>query len=190
LRALASGIDRKAVPESVVKAAERVSEAAEQAGITVKTISATELKPECFPPCVKRALAGVPLGYRNFAIAFFLPTFLSRARIPSAKPEDSVSKHMPPHMLVKEIFPIIEQAAAAANPPLFSDQPQERENILRKLGLDASCREVRGGRWYMCPSCSTVAHSSDLCRPDELCKRIKNPLSYYVAKLRRLEKQQ
>jgi len=174
-------VDKSKLNEDVIKRAEEIKSIALK-NIT-KATPAT-LKPDCFPPCIKKALAGVPHGVRNFAIAFLLPTFLSRARIlPPPREGDRISNYMPPEALLDEIMPLITQAALSCNPPLFDDQPHERENILKKMGLDANGKELPDGKWYVCPSCDIIK-DTPLCEPDDLCKKIKNPLSYYILKVR------
>jgi len=90
-------------------------------------------------------------------------------------------------VVTQEILPVIYQAAERCSPPLFQDQPSERLNINYHLGfgLTAEPRLEDSGRspWYFVPNCEKVRREApSLCRADEDCRGIKNPLSYYFRK--------
>lgn len=75
-------------------------------------------------------------------------------------------------------------AAERCSPPLFEDQPQEKVNINAKLGfgMHSELKMEHEGEttWYTPMSCEKIKlHLPHLCRPDEVCKKIGNPLSYY-----------
>jgi DNA primase large subunit len=79
---------------------------------------------------------------------------------------------------------LIYEAAQRCVPPLFDDQPQEKVNINAKLGfgmhLELKMEHEGETTWYTPMSCEKIKlHLPHLCQPDELCKKIGNPLSYY-----------
>ena len=91
-------------------------------------------------------------------------------------------------VVTEEILPLIEEAAKRCSPPLFEDQPIEKLNVAYHLGfgLTEEFRLEDSGRsnWYFTPNCEKVRRESPpLCMPDEGCKNVKNPLSYYTRKL-------
>ena len=155
--------------------------------------AAGSLDPECFPPCIVNIMNGVGHGLRNFAIVMLLTPFLSYARIaPSGKASAKISDFVKDISVVtKEIFPLIAEAAERCNPPLFQDQPQEKANVFYHMGfgmtVEPRLEESGRSKWYMVPNCSKIrASAPQLCKPDEICKNVKNPLTYYF--LRRREK--
>ena len=155
------------------------------------------LKSENFPPCIKYILSGVETGSRNYAISVVLTSFLSYARAAPGKVQDPrISDYIKdPKVLTDEILPMIYDAAARCAPPLFEDQPMERMNVLYHLGLGLG-QEVRlensgSSHWYFPPNCEKIRRESPaLCRPDETCRQIKNPLTYYFVKFKKVEGQE
>jgi len=150
---------------------------------------ASKLNQENFPPCIKIIISGVSSGSRNFAITVLLTSFLSYARIaPPRKADAKIADYAKELSIVtQEILPLIYEAAQKCNPPLFQDQPLEKQNIIYHLGfgLTSEPRLENSGssKWYFTPNCEKIRRESPgLCKPDELCARIKNPLTYYFAK--------
>ncbi len=149
------------------------------------------LRPEFFPPCIMQTLEGVTSGSRNYAITVLLTSFLSYARISpiGSKKDAKMSDYVKDIKVVtEEILPLVEEAAKRCSPPLFEDQPIEKLNVAYHLGfgLTGEFRLEDSGRsnWYFTPNCEKVRRESpSLCIPDEDCKDIKNPLSYYTRKL-------
>ncbi len=144
-----------------------------------------------FPPCIKLTLEGVSSGSRNYAITVLLTSFLSYARIaPIGSSKDAkVSDYISDISVVtEEVLPMIDEAARRCEPPLFEDQPMERMNVIYHLGFGMT-RELKlddAGRsnWYFPPNCEKIQREAPpLCQPDEHCRTIKNPLSYYAKKL-------
>ncbi len=147
---------------------------------------------ECFPPCIKIAEKGVDAGSRNYAITVLLTSFLSHARISPFAGDAKISDFIDDISIVtEEILPRIYEAGSRCKPPLFEDQPMEKANVLYHLGfgLVQTPRLVDSGNstWYITPNCEKIQREvPSLCQPDELCERIKNPMQYYVIKLRRM----
>ncbi len=138
-----------------------------------------------FPPCVKIAMQGVGSGYRNYAVTVLLTSFLSKARLGDKKElsESDVE------ILKNEILPIIYEAAERCSPPLFEDQPHEKKNIHYHLGFglseDIKLEDFGKSKWYMTPNCEKIKREAPkLCKPDDFCEKVKNPLSYYYKKIR------
>lgn len=160
-------------------------------------IKASSLNQEAFPPCIKKILEGVSSGRRNDAIVLLLTSFLSYARLyPSIFSKNvtlKVSDVDPDIKIVQnEILPLIYEAAEKCTPPLFDDQPQEKVNINAKLGFgmhDSPDLKHEGEtKWYTPMSCEKIKiHLPDLCRPDQTCKTIGNPLIYYLKKLKEVK---
>lgn len=149
------------------------------------------LRPEFFSPCVKKALGGVGSGARNYAITVLLTSFLSRARVsPSGRAVTRIADFIDNISVVKEeIAPLIFEAAERCNPPFFKDQPQEKGNVYYHLGfgmtLEPRLEDSGKSKWYSVPNCSKIQVSAPtLCEPDELCRKIKNPLTYYYRRFR------
>jgi DNA primase large subunit len=163
-------------------------------GTYEEKIEASSLNPEAFPPCVKMVLEGIKSGGRNDAIILFLTPFLSYARLyPDVFRRNVTVKvsDVDPQLEVveKEIIPLIYQAAERCVPPLFEDQPQEKVNINAKMGFgmhsEIELKHEGETTWYTPMGCEKVKlHLPSLCKPDETCKRIGNPLSYYIRKLK------
>jgi len=147
------------------------------------------LRSEFFPPCVNRAINGVGAGLRNYAITMMLTSFLSYARIappPSATRMGDVVDDI--SVVREEIVPVIFEAAERCNPPLFKDQPQEKASIFYHMGFGMTTEPRIGdsgkSKWYRPPNCTKIQMSvPQLCNPDEFCRRIKNPLTYYFRKM-------
>ena len=149
-----------------------------------------KLRPEFFPPCVKIAMGGVGSGVRNYAITVLLTSFLSYARAsPSGRAATRIGDFIKDISVVRdEIAAPIFEAAERCKPPFFKDQPQEKTNIYYHLGLgmttDPRLEDSGKSKWYRVPNCSKIVMSAaSLCDPDELCRKIKNPLTYYFRKL-------
>ncbi|MDR2623828.1 MAG: DNA primase [Methanobrevibacter sp.] len=150
------------------------------------------LNKNAFPPCVNNTIEGVKSGNRNDAIVLFLTSFISYGRLnPQVFRRDTTTKisDFDPDLKIttEEILPIIHEAANNAVPPLFEDQPQEKINIVSKLGFgmhdDIKIENEGQTKWYTPMSCDKVKlHLTNLCKPDKVCKKIGNPLSYYSYK--------
>lgn len=149
-----------------------------------------ELREALYPPCIKLAQEGVDAGSRNYAITVLLTSFLSHARISPFAGDAKISDFVDDISVVTEdLLPRIFDAGARCNPPLFDDQPIERANILYHLGfgLIQAPRMADSGNstWYIPPNCEKIQREVPmLCKPDGLCRRIKNPINYYVIKAR------
>jgi DNA primase large subunit len=153
---------------------------------------ASPYQKEAFPPCIKIAMDGIKSGGRNDGIVLFITPFLSYARLfPDIFKQNisvKISDRDPNLEIVhNEVLPAIYEAADKCHPPLFEDQPQEKININAKLGFgmhESLKPEYEGEtKWYTPMSCEKVKlHLPHLCRPDEDCKKIGNPLIYYVRK--------
>lgn len=183
----------------LLKIAEKVSEALSKemryygGGSGGGDVKASPLNVELFPPCIKQALEGIKSGGRNEVIVLFLTPFLSYARLyPSVFRGNITLKvsDVDPDLKIteNEILPMIYDAADRCSPPLFDDQPQEKVNINAKLGFGMhdklSLQHEGETTWYTPMSCEKVKmNMPGLCKPDETCKSIGNPLSYYTRKL-------
>ncbi|KZX15330.1 DNA primase large subunit [Methanobrevibacter cuticularis] len=157
------------------------------------------LQREAFPPCMAKTVEGVTSGGRNDAIVLMLTSFVSYARLfPGifiSGQEVKVSD-IDPNLTItlNEILPIIYEAADNCSPPLFEDQPQERLNIISKLGFGMNTYpklENEGEtKWYTPMSCEKIKmHLPQLCRPDKLCKNVVNPLFYYSRRKWEMERE-
>lgn len=163
------------------------------------TVEAGKLNPEAFPPCIKSTVEGVSSGGRNDAIVLLLTSFASYARLyPRIFASDETVKvsDMDPDLTIteNEILPLIFDAADNCTPPLFDDQPQEKINIISKLGFGMHDRvdinHEGETKWYTPMSCEKIKiHLPNLCHPDKSCKGINNPLSCYGRKKFQLDKQ-
>ncbi|MFQ5800867.1 MAG: hypothetical protein ACE5HH_04010 [Candidatus Hydrothermarchaeales archaeon] len=157
---------------------------------------AGRLRPENFPPCIKGVIAGVQSGSRNYAISVLLTSFLSYARsAPKKVQEPKISDYVKdPKVLTDEILPMIYEAATRCSPPLFEDQPLEKMNVHYHLGLGLTSKvkleNAGSSHWYFPPNCEKIRRESPgLCKPDETCREIKNPLTYYFIKFKKKEAQ-
>ena len=149
-----------------------------------------KLRMEFFPPCVKIAMGGVGSGVRNYAITVLLTSFLSYARAsPSGRAATRIGDFIKDISVIRdEIAAPIFEAAERCKPPFFKDQPQEKANIYYHLGFgmmtEPRLEESGKSKWYRVPNCSKIQLSAPpLCDPDELCRKIKNPLTYYFRRL-------
>ena len=164
------------------------------------TVQAGKLNPDAFPPCIKATVEGVSSGGRNDAIVLLLTSFASYARLYPrifASEETVKVSDMDPDLTIteNEILPLIFDAADNCTPPLFEDQPQEKINIISKLGFGMHDRvdinHEGETKWYTPMSCEKIKiHLPSLCHPDKSCKGINNPLSCYGRKKFELDKQQ
>lgn len=156
------------------------------------TVKAGTLIPEAFPPCIASTIEGVSSGGRNDAIVLLLTSFASYARlypsIFSAEENVKVSDIDEDLSITEnEILPLIYEAADNCSPPLFDDQPQEKINIISKLGFgmheELDIAHEGETTWYTPMSCEKIKiHLPHLCNPDKSCKGINNPLSCYSRK--------
>ena len=156
------------------------------------SVQAGKLNPDAFPPCIKSTVEGVSSGGRNDAIVLLLTSFASYARLyPRIFASDETVKvsDMDPDLSIteNEILPLIFDAADNCTPPLFDDQPQEKINIISKLGFGMHERvdinHEGETKWYTPMSCEKIKiHLPNLCHPDKSCKGINNPLSCYGRK--------
>lgn len=162
------------------------------------TVQAGKLNPDAFPPCIKATVEGVSSGGRNDAIVLLLTSFASYARLYPrifASEETVKVSDMDPDLTIteNEILPLIFDAADNCTPPLFEDQPQEKINIISKLGFGMHDRvdinHEGETKWYTPMSCEKIKiHLPSLCHPDKSCKGINNPLSCYGRKKFQLDK--
>lgn len=163
------------------------------------TVQAGKLNPEAFPPCIKSTVEGVSSGGRNDAIVLLLTSFASYARLYPrifASEETVKVSDMDPDLSIteNEILPLIFDAADNCTPPLFEDQPQEKINIISKLGFGMHERvdinHEGETKWYTPMSCEKIKiHLPNLCHPDKSCKGINNPLSCYGRKKFQLDRE-
>ena len=163
------------------------------------TVQAGKLNPDAFPPCIQATVDGVSSGGRNDAIVLLLTSFASYARLYPrifASDESVKVSDMDPDLSIteNEILPLIFDAADNCTPPLFEDQPQEKINIISKLGFGMHDRvdinHEGETKWYTPMSCEKIKiHLPQLCHPDKSCKGINNPLSCYGRKKFQLDKE-
>jgi DNA primase large subunit len=135
-------------------------------------------------------MVGVGAGLRNYAITVLLTSFLSYARVsPSGKMASRMADFISDVSIVRDdIASPIFEAADRCNPPLFKDQPQEKANVYYHLGFgmttEPRLEDSGKSKWYRTPNCRKVQMSTPpLCDPDELCRTLKNPLTYYYRRL-------
>jgi DNA primase large subunit len=163
------------------------------------TFKAFALNPKAFPPCVKKVMEGMKSGGRNDAIIMFLTPFISYARLYPSVFSENVTKQIsdvdPTLVIVQnEVLPLIFGAAERCIPPLFEDQPQDKINLNAKLGFGMhqilELKNEGETTWYTPMSCEKVKiHLPSLCKPDENCKKIGNPLSYYNRMIWKVKKE-
>lgn len=171
----------------------------EGSGGVYGSVTGGKLNPDAFPPCIKNTIDGVSSGGRNDAVVLLLTSFISYARlyprIFSAEETVKVSDIDEDLSITEnEILPIIFEAADNCSPPLFDDQPQEKLNIISKLGFglhdDIDLKNEGETAWYTPMSCEKIKmHLPQLCKPDSSCKGINNPLSCYGRKKYKLDKE-
>ena len=153
---------------------------------------------EAFPPCIANTVAGVSSGGRNDAIVLLLTSFVSYARLyPGIFGSDRTVKvsdiDTNLNITLNEILPLIFEAADNCTPPLFEDQPQEKINIISKLGFgmheEVNLENEGETKWYTPMSCEKIKmHLPHLCKENKDCAKINNPLFYYVRKKGLLER--
>ena len=163
------------------------------------SVQAGKLNPEAFPPCIKSTVEGVSSGGRNDAIVLLLTSFASYARLYPrifASDESVKVSDMDPDLSIteNEILPLIFDAADNCTPPLFEDQPQEKVNIISKLGFGMHSKldinHEGETKWYTPMSCEKIKiHLPNLWHPDKSCKGINNPLSCYGRKKYQLDQE-
>jgi len=188
---------KKRTSETIKKLADETSELGnfltELAGKSYKSTilqgKAGRLREENFPPCIKYIIAGVETGSRNYSISVLLTSFLSYARAAPQKVQNpKLSDYIKdPKVVSEELIVMIYEAAARCTPPLFADQPGEKLNINYHLGLGLTSQprlENSGNsNWYFPPNCEKIRREAPgLCRPDDKCRQIRNPLTYYFSK--------
>lgn len=180
---------RQGPPSEVLEeVGERISEAVPEKKSSEKMAeySGGELRPEAFPPCIKKVLSGVASGNRNYGVIMLLTPFLSYARIsPSGKSVNRIADFVDDMSVIEDdIVPMIFDAAQSCNPPLFEDQPQDKANVYYHMGFGMTTQPRLGdsgkSKWYRPPNCRKIkTESPGLCNPDDLCSDVKNPLTYY-----------
>ena len=163
------------------------------------SVQAGKLNPDAYPPCIQTTVEGVSSGGRNDAIVLLLTSFASYARLyPKIFASDETIKvsdvDSDLSITENEILPLIFEAAENCTPPLFEDQPQEKINIISKLGFGmhdkVDINHEGETKWYTPMSCEKIKiHLPNLCHPDKSCKGINNPLSYYGRKKYQLDNQ-
>ena len=134
-----------------------------------------------FPPCINAAFNGVSSGTRNYAVTVLLTSFLSYARIfPSTRIFDRnynvELQEKEIEVILKEIVPMILEAGSRCDPPLFKDQPIEKENVFYHLGFglttSPSMNDFGRSKWYLPPNCSKIRENApSLCHPDNFCRK-------------------
>lgn len=187
---------KKMIPEEISK----YNTFYEGSGGIYGSVKGGKLIPEAFPPCIQNTIDGVSSGGRNDAIVLLLTSFISYARLyPGIFSRDENVKvsdiDSDLSITENEILPIIYQAADNCSPPLFDDQPQEKLNIISKLGFglhDEINLENEGETtWYTPMSCEKIKmHLPQLCKEDSSCKGINNPLSCYGRKKYQIDKKE
>lgn len=187
---------KKMIPEEISK----YNTFYEGSGGIYGTVKGGKLIPEAFPPCIQNTIDGVSSGGRNDAIVLLLTSFISYARLyPGIFSRDETVKvsdiDSDLSITENEILPIIYQAADNCSPPLFDDQPQEKLNIISKLGFglhDEINLENEGETtWYTPMSCEKIKmHLPQLCKEDSSCEGINNPLSCYGRKKYQIDKKE
>jgi DNA primase large subunit len=163
------------------------------------SVKAFALNPKAFPPCVKKVMEGMKSGGRNDAIIMFFTPFISYARLYPSVFSENVTKRISdvdPNLTIiqNEVLPLIFGAAERCTPPLFEDQPQDKVNLNAKLGFgmhhNPELKNEGETTWYTPMSCEKVKlHLPSLCKPDENCKKIGNPLSYYNRRIWAVKKE-
>ena len=136
------------------------------------TVKGGKLLREAFPPCITSFASYARLYPRIFASD-------ESVKVSDIDPDLSITEN--------EILPLIYEAADNCSPPLFDDQPQEKINIISKLGFgmhsEVDISHEGETKWYTPMSCEKIKiHLPQLCKPDSSCKGINNPLSCYGRK--------
>ena len=112
-----------------------------------------------FPPCIKLMLAGLQDGKKRSL--FVLTNFLSSVGWSKEQIKDCVN-----------------------------EWNKKNAEPLREVNVQGHLR-YHGDKKVMPPNCSNQAYypSLGVCKPDEFCKRIKNPVNYAVLKFKRQQRQ-
>ncbi len=117
-----------------------------------------EIKPECFPPCIRKILLDLENGVNvPHSARFALTAFLLNLGVK-----------------IDEILELFRTA------PDF-DEEKARYQIEHIAGLRGK------GTEYICPSCETMRTYHN-CYPDEFCEGIRHPIIYYKKKLLKLKR--
>ena len=116
---------------------------------------------ELFPPCIKLGLAGLKDGRKRFV--FVLINFL----VSAGWDYDSIEKRL-------------------------KEWNKKNPELLREVNLLGQLRyHKQQKKKILPPNCNNSAYYLDIgiCKPDNLCNKIKNPVSYAVRKSKHLEKE-
>jgi len=118
------------------------------------------LQEEFFPPCIKKGLKGLKDGRKRFS--FLLINFLTSVGWDYEK---------------------IEKLIAEWNKK--NDEPLREENLLAQVRY-----HKRNKKKILPPNCDNAAYYKDIeiCEPDNLCSRIKNPVNYSRRKVKYVKK--
>ena len=118
------------------------------------------LQEEFFPPCIKKGLLGLKDGRKRFS--FLLINFLTSVGWDYEK---------------------IEKLIVEWNKK--NDEPLREENLLAQVRY-----HKRNKKKILPPNCDNAAYYKDIeiCEPDNLCNRIKNPVNYSRIKVRSVKK--
>jgi len=148
------------LPESLEQRTDRLRKLLDKRKKTIKTYEfPTEITIGAFPPCIKNLYENASSGKHLSHIGrFALTSFLLNAGL-------SVDKII----------------------GLFTESSDFNERMT-KYQVEHIAGRRGGGTKYSPPNCSTLK-THDLCRsPNEICKSIRHPLSYYRIKLRMIGK--
>jgi len=118
------------------------------------------LQEEFFPPCIKKGLKGLKDGRKRFS--FLLINFLTSVGWDYEK---------------------IEKLIIEWNKK--NDEPLREENLLAQVRY-----HKRNKKKILPPNCDNAAYYKDIeiCEPDNLCSRIKNPVNYSRRKVKYVKK--
>lgn len=183
---------RRTPSEVLKEVGERISDAIpeETRYREITGVERGKLRPEAFPPCVNKVLGGVGSGNRNYGIVVLLTSFLSYARVsPSGKAVNRVADFVDDISVINDdVIPLVFEAAEKCKPPFFKDQPQDKANVYYHMGFGMTTqprlRDSGKSKWYRPPNCRKMkTEAPSLCKPDEFCSDVKNPLTYYYKKL-------
>lgn len=118
------------------------------------------LQEEFFPPCIKKGLKGLKDGRKRFS--FILINFLTNV----GWDYDKIEK-------------------------LFVEWNKRNDEPLREVNLLGQLKyHKRNKKKILPPNCDNAAYYKDIgiCEPDNLCKRIKNPVNHSRLKVRSIKK--
>lgn len=123
--------------------------------LKVEKIIPRKINPALFPPCIKNILNGVSDG-RKRSLFILINFFRSLG------------------MSEVEVEKLIKEWNQKNKPPLKEGYINSQINYMKK------------GKVYVIPNCDSPGYYKyfGVCTPDETCKLIKNPLSYYNKKLK------